>query len=77
MRTDLIYRDILFFKLTQISVFLPRFSFHAGHDSFIHFQLVETFQLVEINFRFFENVKFLAITLPHLLISRNRIQLNG
>ena len=47
-----------------------------------HFQLVEqfehvqTFQLIEINFRF-ENVKFLAITLHNLLISRNRIQLDG
>ena len=47
-----------------------------------HFQLVEkfehvqTFQLIEINLRFVENVKFLAITLHSLLISRNRIQLN-
>ena len=48
-----------------------------------HFQLLEkfehaqTFQLIEINFRLFENVKFLAIALHNLLISRNRIQLNG
>ena len=48
-----------------------------------HFQLVEkfehvqTFQLIEINFRFVENVKFLAITLHNLLISRNPFQLNG
>ena len=52
---------------------------------FIHcqFQLVEklehvqTFQLIEINFRFVENAKLLAITLHNLLISINRIQLNG
>ena len=38
-----------------------------------HFQLVETservqtFQLIEINFRFVENVKFLAITLHNFV----------
>ena len=48
-----------------------------------HFQLVEkfehvqTFQLIEINFRFVESVQFFAITLHNLSISRNRIQLNG
>ena len=48
-----------------------------------HFQLaekfehVQTFKLIEINFRFVENVKFLVITLHNLLISINRIQLNG
>ena len=47
-----------------------------------HFQLVEkfehvqTFQLIEINFRFVENVKLSVIKLHNLLISRNRIQLN-
>ena len=84
MRTDLIYRDILFFKLTQnfcfpITFFLPC---RIGLINF-HFQIVEkfehvkTFQLIEINFRFVENIKFLAITLHNLLISRNRIQLSG
>ena len=40
-----------------------------------HFQLVEkfehveNFQLIEINFQFVENVKFLAITLHNLLTS--------
>ena len=29
------YKDVLFFKLTQISVFLPRFSFCAEYNSFI------------------------------------------
>ena len=44
-----------------------------------HFQLVEKFghQLIEINFRFVENVKCSVITLHNFLISRNRIQLNG
>ena len=41
------------------------------------FEHAQTFQLIEINFRFVENVKFLAITLHNLLISINRIQLNG
>ena len=41
------------------------------------FKHVQTFQLIEINFRFFEDVKFAVITLYNLLISRNRIQLNG
>ena len=83
MGNDLIYRDVLFFKLTQISVFLPRFSFNAEYNSFIFIfnELkslnVQTFQLIEINFRFVENVKFPAITLHNLLISRNRVQLNG
>ena len=50
---------------------------------YFYFQLVEkfehvqTFQLIEINFWFVENVKFSAITLDNLLISRNWIQLNG
>ena len=52
---------------------------------FIHFnfQLVEKFdhvqisQLIEINFPFAENVNFPVVTLYNLLISRNRIQLNG
>ena len=78
MRTELIYRDLLFFKLTQISVFLPRF-FLPYRIRFIHFhfQLVEkfehvqTFQLIEINFRFVENVKLSVIELHNLLISTN------
>ena len=54
-------------------------------SSFIHFYLqlvekfehIQTFQLIEINFRFVENVFFFVTTLYNLLISRNRIQLNG
>ena len=76
--------EIYCFKLTQISVFLPRFSFNTEYDSFhFNFQSVEkfehvkTFQLIEINFQFVENAKFLAITLHKLLISRNLIQLIG
>ena len=50
---------------------------------FIHFNFklvekfedVQTFQLIEINFRFVENVNVPVITLYNLLISRNRIQL--
>ena len=48
-----------------------------------YFQLVEkvehvqTFQLIEINFEFVENVIFFVITLNNFTISRNRIQLNG
>ena len=34
-------------------------------------------QFIEINIPFVENVNFLVITLYNLLISRNRIQLNG
>ena len=46
-------------------------------DQFKGFKHVQTFQLIEINFRFFEDVIFSVITLYNLLISRNRIQLNG
>ena len=84
MRTDLIYRDILFFKLTQnfyfpTTFFLPcRIGFTNFHFQIVEkFEHVQTFQLIEINFRFVENIKFLAITLHNLLISRNRIQLSG
>ena len=73
MRTELIYRDILFFKLISNFCF-PTTFFLPCRISFIHFhfQLVEkfehvqTFQLIEINFQF-------AITLQNLLISINRI----
>ena len=52
---------------------------------FIHFyfQLLEkfehlqTFQFIEINFRFVENVIFFVATLYNLLISRNGVQFNG
>ena len=52
---------------------------------FIHFyfQLVEKFEhvqtihLIEMSFRFVENVKFFVIALHKLSISRNRIQING
>ena len=39
------------------------------------FKHVQTFQLIEINFPFFEDAKFSVITLYNLLISRNRIQI--
>ena len=49
----------------------------------IYFQLVEkfehvqSFQLLEINFRLAEKVNFFVIPLHNLLISRNRIRLKG
>ena len=60
-------------------IFLPcRIRFIHFHFQLVEkFEHVQTFQLIEINLRFVENVKFLAITLHSLLISRNRIQLNG
>ena len=64
MQTDLIYRDTFFFKLIQVSVFLPRFIqfIHFHFQFFERFDHVQTFRLIEINFRFVENVKCSAIT---------------
>ena len=59
------------FTTTQIRFIYCHFQF------FEKFEHVQTFELIEINFRFFENVKFSAITLHNLRTSRNRIQLNG
>ena len=67
----MIYRDY-FSILSQVSVFLPRFLPRRMQFIHFHFQLIEkfehvqTFQLIEINFSFVENVKFLAITLHNL-----------
>ena len=82
MRIDLIYRDIIFQINSNFcfptTFFLPcRIRFIHFHFQLVEkFEHVQTFQLIEINFRFFENVKLLAITLHNLLNSRNRIQLN-
>ena len=47
------------------------------NDQLKKFKHIQIFQLIEINFRFLEGVKFSAITLYNSLISRNQIQLNG
>ena len=75
LRTDLIHSNFCF----PATFFLPcRIRFIHFHFQLVEkFEHVQTFQLIEINFRFVENVKFLAIALHNLLISRNRIQLKG
>ena len=81
-RSDSVYRHITF--QINSNFYFPATFFFPCRIRFIHFhfQLVEkfehvqTFQLIKINFRFVENVKFSAIALHNLLISRNRIQSN-
>ena len=68
MQTKLIYRDYIIFQINSNFCFLTTF-FLPCRIRFIHFH----FQL----FRFVENVNFSVITLYNLLISINRIQLNG
>ena len=76
--------EIHYFQINSNFCF-PTTFFPPCRIRFIHFhvQLVEkfdhvqTFQLIEMNFRFVENVKFSVITLHNLLILINRIQLNG
>ena len=83
MRTDLIYRDIIFQINSNfcfsVTFFLPcQIRFIHFHFQLVEkFEHVQTFQLIEINFRFVENVKFSVITLHNLSISINRIQFNG
>ena len=62
------YKDVLFFKLIQISVWLPHF-FVPCQIGFIYFY----FSVIEISLQFVENVKYFVIKLyNNLLILRNR-----
>ena len=62
---------------TGYSIFLPYFSFHANFQLFEKFEHAQTFQLIEVNFLFVENVKIFVIAFHNLLISRKQIHLNG
>ena len=72
--------DICEHFLKRVSEIIPTCRMRFIHFNFQlveTFEYVQTFQLIKINLRFFENDNFSVITLYNLLISINQILLNG